>query len=125
MNIVINPDSLTPIYKQIVEQIGRQIIQNELNANDCLPSIRAIALDLKISVITTKKAYEELESMGLIYPISGKGCFVSEIKHTEIVKKRDELVLNRMKKDLEYYKSIGLSIDEVINLFQTLEYHQN
>ena len=121
MDIVINHDSDTAIYRQIVEQIASQIIQNELHANDVLPSIRAIALDLKISVITTKKAYEELETMGLIYPLSGKGCFVTEIKHFEIIKQRNDLALDRMKKELEYYKSIGLSIEEVIALFKKMK----
>ncbi|MDD3106267.1 MAG: GntR family transcriptional regulator [Bacilli bacterium] len=116
MDIVINHDSDTPIYRQIVEQIGQQIIQNKIKANDILPSIRAIALNLKISVITTKKAYEELETMGLIYTISGKGCFVSEIKHQYEIDKRMDLAKERIKKDLEYYHSIGLSVQEVLNL---------
>ncbi len=121
MNIVINHDSDTPIYRQIVEQITLQIIHNELHANEILPSIRAIALDLKISVITTKKAYEELESMGLIYTVCGKGCFVSIIKHDESIKQRNELAMNRMRKDIEFYKSIGLTFDEIIILYQSLK----
>ena len=121
MDIVINHDSPTPIYRQIVEQIGWQIIQNRLPANQVLPSIRAIALDLKISVITTKKAYEDLETMGLIYTISGKGCFVSPIEHRQVMEKQLDLAKERMKRDLSYYKAIGLTMDEIIDLFRSVE----
>jgi len=121
MDIAINHDSDTPIYRQIVEQIGQQIIQNKIKANDILPSIRAIALDLKISVITTKKAYEELETMGLIYTISGKGCFVSEIIHEKVISVRNEMALKKIRKDLEFYKSMGMGIDDIILMIQSLK----
>jgi GntR family transcriptional regulator len=120
MDIVINNDSATPIYRQITEQIASDIIQNKLHAHEALPSIRAIALDLKISVITTKKAYEELESMGLIYTLSGVGCFVSEIKHIEVISARNELARKKMTKDLEFYKSCGMSNDEIVELVKSI-----
>ena len=120
MDIVINQDSPTPIYRQITEQIASLIIQDKLHANEILPSIRAIALDLKISVITTKKAYEELESMGLIYTISGVGCFVSEIKHTEVISSINTIVSQKMRNDIAFYKSFGLSNDEILELIQSI-----
>lgn len=120
MDIVINQDSSTPIYRQITEQIASLIIQDKLHANEILPSIRAIALDLKISVITTKKAYEELESMGLIYTISGVGCFVSEIKHTEVISSINTIVSQKMRNDIAFYKSFGLSNDEILELIQSI-----
>jgi GntR family transcriptional regulator len=121
MNIVINHDLDTPIYRQIVEQIALQIIHKDLQPNELLPSIRTIALDLKISVITSKKAYEELEAMGLIYTVSKKGCFVSEIKHDEIIKGLHDLALDRLKKDIEFYKAMGLTLIDLIDLLKELQ----
>ena len=78
MNIFINNKSGTPIYDQIYSQIKSQIISGQLAEDTILPSIRNLAKDLRISVITTKRAYEELEKDGFIYTVSGKGCFVAE-----------------------------------------------
>lgn len=77
MNLVISNASDQPIYAQIVEQMKRCIMDGELSAGEMLPSIRGLAKDLRISVITTKRAYEELERQGLICTVAGKGCFVS------------------------------------------------
>ena len=85
-----------------------------------MPSIRAIALNLKISVITSKRAYEELETLGLIYTLSGVGCFVSDINHLNVLSIQNELSKERMKKELEYYKSRGMNNDDIIKLVQTI-----
>ena len=77
MELVISNASNLPIYEQIVEGIKRHIAAGELRTGDMLPSIRALAKDLRISVITTKRAYEELEREGFIYTVAGKGCFVA------------------------------------------------
>ena len=77
MELVISNASNLPIYEQIVEGIKRHILSGELREGDMLPSIRALAKDLRISVITTKRAYEELEREGFIYTVAGKGCFVA------------------------------------------------
>lgn len=79
MNIFIDTKSGAPIYDQIYSQIKRQIINGTLKENDALPSIRNLAKDLRISVVTTKRAYDELENEGLIYTVAAKGCFVSKI----------------------------------------------
>lgn len=65
-----------PIYQQIIDQTRRLILQGSLQQGDPLPSMRQLARDLRISLITTKRAYEELESMGLLVTVAGKGCFV-------------------------------------------------
>ena len=78
IEIVIRNLGEQPIYEQIFQQIKTQIISGELKSGEPLPSIRALAKDLRISVITTKRAYDELEASGLINNIPGKGCFVSE-----------------------------------------------
>ncbi len=77
MYILIDNKSGAPIYDQIVAQIKRQILDGSLAEDEALPSIRSLAKDLRISVITTKRAYEELEREGLIYTMPGKGSYVS------------------------------------------------
>lgn len=76
MNIIISNSSGVPIYKQIVDQIKEMIIKGELAEGDALPSMRYLAMELRISLITTKRAYEELESLGFIESYTGKGSFV-------------------------------------------------
>lgn len=76
MKIIINNASMQPIYEQIVEQIKRQIVQQELTEGTPLPSVRALAKDLKISALTVKKAYDFLEEEGLIATVHGKGSFI-------------------------------------------------
>ena len=76
MNIIISNTSQTPIYEQIKEQIRSAILRGEIAENEMLPSIRGLAQDLKISVITTMRAYSDLEQEGFIATVQGKGCFV-------------------------------------------------
>ena len=78
MELIIRNNSGQPIYDQISGQIKAQILSGALSPGDALPSIRGLAKDLKISVITTKRAYDELEAQGLINTVAGKGCFVAE-----------------------------------------------
>jgi len=76
LNIIISNKADTPIYEQIKDQIRSAIIRDDIAENEMLPSIRSLAHDLKISVITTKRAYDELEASGFIATVPGKGCFV-------------------------------------------------
>lgn len=85
MDIIISNSSGVPIYEQIEEQIKSQIMSGELVEGDALPSMRVLAKDLKISIITTKRAYEDLERDGFIESVTGKGSFVKEI-NSDIVK---------------------------------------
>ena len=77
MNVFIDNKRGAPIYDQIYSQIKAQIINGELKEDEALPSIRNLAKDLRISVITTKRAYDELEREGFIYTLPAKGCFVA------------------------------------------------
>ena len=88
MIILIDNKSGTPIYDQIYSQIKNQIIGGELKENDMLPSIRGLAKDLRISFITTKRAYEELEKEGFIYTIPAKGCYVAP-KNLELIREEN------------------------------------
>ena len=85
MEILIRNSDSQPIYEQIVRQVSGQILSGALPPGTALPSIRALARDLKISVITTKRAYDELEAAGFLYTVAGKGCFVAQ-KNTELIR---------------------------------------
>lgn len=118
MNIVISNTSEKPIYQQIFEQISSQIIKGELQTDTCLPPIRTVAKELRISVITVKKAWEELEHMGFIDSMVGRGCFVASLKRAVIDEKRDAMALEKLKKDIDYYKSLGLKKQDLIKLIE-------
>ena len=121
MNIFIDNKNGAPIYDQIYSQIKAQIIGGELGEDDALPSIRSLAKDLRISVITTKRAYEELEKEGFIYTVAGKGSFVAP-KNVELLREEN------LKKIEEYMQEIrrlaqtcGLSLEDIIEMFHVLE----
>ena len=114
MDIVISNTSGDPIYQQIFEQISAQIIKGVLTSEYCLPPIRTVAKELRISVITVKRAWEELEHAGLIYTMAGKGCFVSPLQANALDEKRSQLAGEKMAKDMEYYKTLGLSLEEIL-----------
>lgn len=118
MNIVISNTSDVSIYQQICEQICAQIIRGELPGDFCLPPIRTIAKELRISVITVKRAWEELEHQGFIYTMTGKGCFVAHLPANELNNKRDRLIEEKLTKDIEYYKSLGLSMPDLVQLIR-------
>ena len=102
MNILIDNKSGAPIYDQIYSQIKSQIINGSLKEDEMLPSIRGLAKDLRISFITTKRAYEELEKDGFIYTLPGKGCYVAP-KNVELLRE-------------ENLKKIEEHIDEIVRL---------
>jgi GntR family transcriptional regulator len=118
INIVISNTSDKPIYQQIFEQLSSQIIKGELERDFCLPPIRTVAKELRVSVITIKKAWEELERSGFIYTMAGKGCFVAPLQPDDLSSKRDKLAYEKIKKDMEYYKSLGLSITDIVNMIK-------
>lgn len=119
MNINISNSSDKPIYQQLFEQISSQIIRGELGRNYGLPPIRTAAKELRVSIITVKKAWEELERQGFIYTMVGRGCFVADLSREDLSKKRDELIKKRMKKDIGYYRDLGLSLSEMIKLIKS------
>ena len=87
MELIIRNTTNQPIYDQIYSQIKAQIIAGKLSPGEALPSIRALAKDLRISVITTKRAYDELEADGFLYTVAGKGCFVAE-KNLDLIREQ-------------------------------------
>ena len=118
MDIVISETSGQPIYQQIYEQICAQILKGGLVSGECLPPIRTVAKELRISVITVKKAWEELESRGFIYTMAGKGCFVADLPPRELDSKREGLIRSRMEKDAAYYRAMGLSEEAAVRMLR-------
>ena len=114
INIVISGASDKPIYQQIFDQLSGQIMRGELTPGTLLPPIRTIARELRISVITIKKAWEDLERQGFIYSMVGRGCFVADLSARDIIDKRSTIVEEKIKKEVEYYKSLGLTLNEII-----------
>ena len=108
MNIFIDNKSGVPIYDQIYSQIKSQIMNGSPAEDEALPSIRILAKDLRISVITTKRAYDELEREGFIYTIAGKGCFVAP--------KNLDLLREQNLKQIEEYLEKAMKLASINNL---------
>lgn len=120
LEILISNTVNQPIYNQIYSQIKNQIIAGKLKEGDALPSIRSLAKDLRISVITTKRAYDELEKEGFVNTIAGKGCFVASA-NTEFIKE-DYLkqIEDHMQKIASLASACGLTKEELIEMFSLL-----
>ncbi len=120
MQLLISNKNGTPIYDQIYTQIRDQIIRGDLAEEELLPSIRNLAKDLRISVITTKRAYEELERDGFIYSVPGKGFYISP--------KNEEMIREQHLREIEEYigrigklaAPVGLTKEQVMEMIDTL-----
>ncbi|MFC9541400.1 GntR family transcriptional regulator [Lysinibacillus sp. NPDC056959] len=120
MQIILSKSSKDPIYEQITNQIRSFILAGELQEGAALPSMRKLAKDLKISVITTKRAYEELERAGFIYSIIGKGSFVAEQNLKVISEIKLKVIEEQLSVVIMNSKEIGLSLDELLQLMKIL-----
>ena len=114
MNIQIMSKSGLPIYEQIERGIKDAIVNGELSKGDSLPSIRSLAADLKISVITTKRAYEDLEKEGMIYSVPGKGFFVDDPDLEYLLEKRNVGFEEDIKALVEKAKAANMSKDDIL-----------
>lgn len=120
MFILLSNTSDEPLYEQIYNQLVQMICDQKLSADDPLPSIRQLAKDLKISVITVKRAYELLEDAGFIYTRQGVGCFVASAGNHLIRERLLNQAEQAFDEGIQYALKAGLLADEVITLFQTL-----
>jgi len=120
MKIIVSNSSPDPIYEQITRQIKAQIINGELREANPLPSIRKLAQDLQISVITTKRAYEELEKEGFIDTVEGKGSFVAMQNKELLREKKMKLVEDKMTEAVEQAKFLGISFAELREMLTLL-----
>ena len=125
MNIIISNSSNTPIYEQIKEQIKNKIVSNELKTGELLPSIRSLAKDLRISVITTKSAYEELEREGYVETIPGKGTYVAN-KNIELIREEQlQKIENLIDTAVSIAKISNISKQEIQNIIEILYDEEN
>lgn len=121
MDIIISNAVDQPIYEQIYTQIKNQIISGKLAEDEMLTSIRALAKDLRISVITTKRAYDELEKEGFIYARSGKGFFVAK-KDLKLVREGNlKLIEEYLQKISVLAEACSLEEDEIIEMYRVIK----
>ena len=125
MDIILKNSSDEPIYQQIVSQVKTQIMNGDLSAGDALPSMRVLAAQLRISVITTKRAYEELERDGYIENYAGKGCFVksqnTDFLREESVRQTEELLGKACAKA----RMCGLTVDDLKEMIDIMYTEEN
>ena len=125
MNILISNLSGVPIYEQIEEQIKAQIMSGALCAGDTLPSMRMLAKELKISVITTKRAYEDLERDGYISNVQGKGCFVKAM-NAELIKENMLFAIGELFESAADKAIIGkITLDELCDTLKIIYEEKN
>ena len=120
MDIIISNSSGKPIYEQITSQIKNMIISGELQEGDALPSMRLLAKELRISVITTKRAYDDLERDGFIESFTGRGSFVAQ-KNVEFLREEQlKIAEEHLKNAVFVAKSSGISLDELEEILHVL-----
>ena len=120
MKIVLSNSSKEPIYEQIQRQIKESILRGELKEGEPLPSIRQLARDLRISVITTKRAYDELEKEGLITSVVGKGSFVAGHNRSFLREKRLKWIEERLTEIVSESKALDISLEELKEMLTLL-----
>ncbi len=121
MDIIISNSSKNPIYMQISNQLKEHILKGSLSEGEALPSIRSLAKDLRISVITTKRAYEELETAGFIDTVAGKGSFVAAQNRELIYEQRLRKIESKLADILEEASMIGLTWEELAEMLKLIE----
>lgn len=121
MNIVVSNTSGVPIYEQIAKAIKNEILSGDLKENSALPSIRSLASELRVSVITTKRAYEELERDGFIYTLPGKGSYVAEQNKELLMEEKLREIEGKLGEAIDIANSIGLNLNDLVGMLKTLK----
>lgn len=120
MKIIINNSLLIPIYEQIVDQIKTLIRKGELKENDNLPSVRALARELKISALTVKKAYDDLEAEGFTVTVHGKGTYVAATNTERLLEEQKKEVEADLEKAIQKARRSGISDKDLKDIFELL-----
>jgi len=120
VKILISNSSSDPIYEQIKSEITRQIVTGDLSDGEALPSIRKLALDLQISVITTKRAYDDLEKEGLISSVAGKGTFISAKNKALLKEKKLKIIESKLAEAAKSAKMLGVKKKELERMLSLL-----
>lgn len=121
LEIIISNADDRPIYEQIYMQIKKYIVSGKLKDGDALPSIRQLAKDLRISVITTKRAYDELEKDGYIHTVASKGCYVAPRNRQIIREEYLTQIENHLKSIIELAEASDISSEEIISMYKMLK----
>ncbi|HFD8692106.1 TPA: GntR family transcriptional regulator [Clostridium perfringens] len=121
MNIVVSNTSGVPIYEQIAKAIKNEILSGDLKENSALPSIRSLASELRVSVITTKRAYEELERDGFIYTLPGKGSYVAEQNKELLMEEKLREIEEKLGEAIDIANSIGLNFNDLVGMLKNLK----
>lgn len=120
MKIIINTSSMVPIYEQIIDQIKTMIRKQELKQNDQLPSVRALSKELKISALTVKKAYDELEREGFTVTIHGKGSYVTTANTELMMEEQKKEVEQDLEQAILKGRRFGISDEDIKTLFELI-----
>lgn len=118
MKIIVNNSSMVPIYEQIIDQMKAMIINGELQENDILPSVRSLSKDLKISALTVKKAYDNLEEEGFTVTVHGKGTYVAAANKELMIEEQKKEVEADFEMAIQKGRRYGLSEEEIRELFE-------
>ena len=120
MKIIINTSSMVPIYEQIIDQIKTMIRKGDLKQNDQLPSVRALSKELKISALTVKKAYDELEREGFTVTIHGKGSYVTAANTELMMEEQKKEVEQDLEQAILKGRRFGISDEDIKTLFELI-----
>ena len=120
MNIIISNSSMEPIYEQIIRQIKAMIMEKKLLEGTMLPSVRSRSKDLKISALTVKKAYDQLEEQGFIVTVHGKGSFVSEGNQNVMQEEKQKEVEEKLEDAIRTGRHCGMKDEEIRELFNII-----
>ena len=120
MKLIINNSSMQPIYEQIVSQIKAEIMKGVLREDTALPSVRALARELKVSALTVKKAYDDLEAEGCVVTVQGQGSYVSCAGQEIMLEERRKEVESDLEQAIRKGRSCGMSNREIMEVFQII-----
>ena len=120
MNLIINHTSMEPIYEQIIAQIKAEVIEGRMTAGDALPSVWALSRELKISALTVKKAYDNLEEEGLIVTVHGKGSFIAAANQELLMEERRKELEKELEAAVQKARTGGLTAKEIRESFEII-----
>jgi len=118
MNLIINHTSMQPVYEQIVCQVKDKIVHGELIEETMLPSVRTLAKDIKVSALTVKKAYDQLEAEGFVVTVHGKGSFVACASQAQMLEEKKKEVESEFEQTIRKARSCGMEDKEIRELFE-------
>lgn len=118
MNLIINHSSMQPVYEQIVSQIKDKIVHGELIEETMLPSVRTLAKDIKVSALTVKKAYDQLETEGFVVTVHGKGSYVACASQAQMLEEKKKEVESELEQTIRKARSCGMEDSEIKELFE-------